>query len=397
MLKTCPECEHSVSDKAYTCPNCGYPLIQAKPPAPRRRASKPRLPNGFGQITKISGRKLRNPYRVMVTVGKDDTGRPIAKLLKPVAYFPTYNAAYEALVEYNKDPYDLSRSVTMKELFNDWISNHKVDRVKNIKNLKCAWAYCEQIYDIDAQTIRARHIRGLLENPYKTVGDEKIMASPATTRVIKIALNQLCDWGIKYELMARNYAREISMDIEQTSTHHKSFTREEMALLWEKEKSDLYVKMILFQCYSGWRPSEMISIRKENINFDNMTIIGGLKTEAGKNRIVPIHSKIQNIFNFLLEKSGKSEWLFPSNRKGDRPISYTCYKRHFNVTLDRYELDSSHTPHDCRKQFVTMAKEADVNEYAIKRIVGHSIQDLTEDTYTDRSVEWLRAEIEKIK
>lgn len=30
MLITCPECELQVSDKAYTCPHCGYPLKTAQ-------------------------------------------------------------------------------------------------------------------------------------------------------------------------------------------------------------------------------------------------------------------------------------------------------------------------------------------------------------------------------
>ena len=53
-----------------------------------------RLPNGFGRITKIRNQKLRKPYRVMVTVGKDHNGRPIGRILKPEGYFKTYNEAY---------------------------------------------------------------------------------------------------------------------------------------------------------------------------------------------------------------------------------------------------------------------------------------------------------------
>ena len=79
-----------------------------------------RLPNGFGQISKISNKKLRNPYRAMVTIGKTPTGRPICKLLKPVAYFPTYNEAYQALMEYKKNPYDFSHSTTFKEVLDKW-------------------------------------------------------------------------------------------------------------------------------------------------------------------------------------------------------------------------------------------------------------------------------------
>ncbi len=397
MLKTCPECKHLVSDKAYTCPNCGYPINKPKTSKSKRRTSKPRLPNGFGQITKISGRKLRNPYRVMVTVGKDDEGRPIAKLLKPVAYFPTYNAAYEALTEYNKDPYNISQTITINEMFNDWIADHKVDNPRSLKNIKHAWAYCEPIYNIEAQSIRSRHIRMLLNAPYKMVDGEKVFASPATQKKIKSTLNQLCDWGVKYELMTKNYAREVNTDIEENRTHHKSFRKDEMEALWKIEVDEFYAKMVLFQCYTGWRPSEMVSIRKENINFDEMTITGGMKTASGRNRIVPIHSKIQSIFNYFVEISSDSEWLFPSRYKRECSIGYSAYNKYFKVLIKKYNLDQDHTPHDCRKQFVTMAKEAGVDEYALKRLVGHSIGDLTEETYTDRSVEWLRTEIEKIK
>ena len=92
MLKPCPECEMQVSDKATICPHCGFPLhsgLVSTVRKPRRRHA--RLPNGFGQITELRGRNLRKPFRVMVTVGVNPEGKPIVKLLQPVAYFKTYN------------------------------------------------------------------------------------------------------------------------------------------------------------------------------------------------------------------------------------------------------------------------------------------------------------------
>lgn len=44
-----------------------------------------------------------------------------------------------------------------------------------------------------------------------------------------------------------------------------------------------------------------------------------------------------------------------------------------------------------------LQKKYNVNEYAIKRIVGHKIEDITERVYTERSENWLIEEIEKIK
>ena len=93
MLIQCPECDLQVSDKANTCPHCGYPLKpDAKPKSSRKPNKRRRLPNGFGQISEIKGRNLRNPFRAMVTVGKDKNGKPICKPLKPESYFPTYNS-----------------------------------------------------------------------------------------------------------------------------------------------------------------------------------------------------------------------------------------------------------------------------------------------------------------
>lgn len=43
-----------------------------------------------------------------------------------------------------------------------------------------------------------------------------------------------------------------------------------------------------------------------------------------------------------------------------------------------------------------MAKKYDVDEYAIKYIVGHAINDITEKVYTEREISWLASELEKI-
>ena len=90
MLVKCPECELQVSDKAPACPHCGYPMKPSVKRKPRAKNNKRRrLPNGFGQISEIKNRNLRNPFRAMVTVGKTQDGKPICKPLKPDSYFAT--------------------------------------------------------------------------------------------------------------------------------------------------------------------------------------------------------------------------------------------------------------------------------------------------------------------
>ncbi len=137
MFMKCSECELQVSDKAITCPHCGFPLqTNIKPRKPRNKNNKRRrLLNGFSQISEIKNRNLRNPFRVMVSIGKDANERPICKPLKPEPYFPTYNDAYAAPVEYNKSPYDLGPYITVKELYNKWFSEYE-KTVKSTRSIE---------------------------------------------------------------------------------------------------------------------------------------------------------------------------------------------------------------------------------------------------------------------
>lgn len=77
-------------------------------------------------------------------------------------------------------------------------------------------------------------------------------------------------------------------------------------------------------------------------------------------------------------------------------ITYDKYAGRFAKIMTALKFREDHRPHDPRKTFITMAKKANVDEYVIKRLIGHRITDITEETYTERDIEWLRTELEKI-
>lgn len=165
MLLKCPECELQVSNKALTCPHCGYPM---QPDVVRKRKRNPnkhrRLQNGFGQITELKNKNLRNPFRAMVTVGFNEKGKPICKLLKPQAYFATYNDAYAALVEYNRNPYDLDDDIKVAELYEQWLPTYeKKNSESSVRQTKNAWLYCSAVYNMRVKDVRGRHIKVCME------------------------------------------------------------------------------------------------------------------------------------------------------------------------------------------------------------------------------------------
>ena len=410
MLTQCPECELPVSDKANACPHCGYPLKPSeKQKRPRKSNKRRRLPNGFGQISEIKNRNLRNPFRAMVTVGKTPEGKPICKPLKPESYFATYNDAYAALVEYNKNPYDLEPSITMQELYDKWLPEYE-KTVKSTKSVTSAWAYCSGVYKMRVMDIRARHVKGCMEEGVAIIRGKEQHPSATMKNQIKSLFNMMLDYALEYELVDRNYSRTFNLteetvkEIQSVKKEHIAFTDEEMDLLWANVSSKQGIDIMLIQCYSGWRPQELGLLELKDVDLENWTFRGGMKTDAGENRVVPIHSRIQDL---VLRKYQEAEalgspyllnWADPNNRnKKNIKLTYARYQKAFERIRDELKLNPNHRPHDGRTHFVTMAKRYGVDEYAIKYMVGHKISDITEKVYTRREFAWLREEIEKIK
>ena len=395
MLMLCPECNLQVSDKAFSCPHCGYPLKPEKA-ARQTQPKRMRLPNGFGQISKISNRNLRNPWRVMVSVGKDANGRPIQKTLKPKAYFKTYNEAYEALVKYHKNPYDLTDDTTLEELYERWSRQYFESLASTtIAGHKLAWSYCSMLYDKKVRNITKRDLRNLYDNASAIKNGKTCHPTPNIKVNMKQLLMLMFDYAVEYDLVETNLPKNVSLPKADSEKAHKTkhphtdFTSEELDILWQ-HTGETIIDMMLVDCYMGWRPQELCKMTKDQVNISEMTITGGMKTESGKDRIVPVHPLIQDIIKRYYETPGKT--LF-----GDDLYQYHKYKYYFDATLKKYNLDPGHRPHDCRVTFVSLCKKYQVDEYAIKRLVGHSITDITEAVYTVRGIDWLRDEVKKIR
>lgn len=411
MLIKCQECELQVSDKAIMCPHCGFQLRQDSTPKaykPRKSNKRRRLPNGFGQISEIKNQNLRNRFRAMVTIGKTSTGKYICKPLKPQAFFATYNEAYEALVEYNKNPYDLEESITVKELYEKWSDEYfkTLKSISSTRTITSAWAYCSSIYDMRASDVRARHIKGCMEDGVAIIKGEERHPTASIKSRIKSMFNLMLDYALEYEIVDKNYARtfNVSEDVirekEEVKRGHIPMTESEMDILWANVNIKQYVDVVLIQCYSGWRPQELGLIELDNVDLNNWTFMGGMKTEAGTDRVVPIHPKIRDLiqakYNEAKELGSKYLINCVDGRTGIM-FTYDKYQKRFIKLVKELGLNEQHRPHDPRKHFVTMAKKYNVDEYAIKYIVGHSISDITERIYTERDIEWLKTEMEKIK
>lgn len=147
------------------------------------------------------------------------------------------------------------------------------------------------------------------------------------------------DYAVEYEIVSTNFARtfdiaqEITDEVEQVKRGHLPFSQDELKLLWENVDKIPYIDIILIQCYSGWRPQELGLIEMKNVDLENWSFIGGMKTAAGKNRIVPVHSRIRTLVKSRYDEAVKlgSEYLFNATDavKGGYKLTYDKYDYRF--------------------------------------------------------------------
>lgn len=204
MLLKCPECGLQVSDKAVSCPHCGYPVEFKAKNKSVGNVPRKRLPNGFGQISKIKNKNLRNPYRVLITVGKRSDGKTVVKPLYPRSYFRTYNEAYEALVEYHLKPGELPPHMTLLELYYYWSKEHyaKLTSDSVIRGYQVAWKKCKDFYDLKINEINQEMLMQFLGS----------ISSSSIRAKIKVLFDLMFDYAISKGVKIENVARLFKLN-----------------------------------------------------------------------------------------------------------------------------------------------------------------------------------------
>lgn len=351
-----------------------------------------KLPNGFGSVYKLSG-KRRNPFIARKTSGwivDEKTGKAKQQYIT-IGYYPTKQAALAALVDYNEHPYDIKAdTITFSGVYEKWSATHFQSIVPSAQRTwVSAYNHSAPLHNMRFKDIRANHLEEAIR--HADVG-------ASTKQRMKSLYNMMYRYALKYEITDRNYA-DLCETVKRGKPKivRKPYSPNELQVLWDNIDVP-FVDMVLIGIYSGWRPQELAILKIADVDLAARTMFGGLKTDAGRNRCVPIHPKIYDLVKRNYDKaiSMNSGHLFnDENGQQGTFLTYDKYRGRFNNINKK--LGMTHRPHDTRHTFITLAKEADMNEYVLKLIVGHAIEDITEKVYTHRTMEQLAAEIQKIQ
>lgn len=335
-----------------------------------------RNPNGYGSVVRLSGNR-RRPFMVCKTSGYDDRGYPIRDI---IGYYSSRTDAMIALAKYNEDPYDVDMSkLTMKEVYELW---HKEAKLKASmeRSLSAAFGHCKSVHGRQYKTLRRGHMQVCIDNCGKGY---------STRTNIKLLFSKLDKYAYDHDIIAKCYAELLDVGEKETSTKHGIISDEEVAALWTHE-GEKFVDETLFMLYSGCRISEMLQMRCANIDLDDNVMIGGVKTAAGKNRTIPIHSMILDLVKRHYNE--ENTYLFPIG--GDPIELQQKYAREWRQAMLSIGFD--HFTHDCRHTLISKLDSAGANKVAVDRIVGHASKSVGEQVYTHKTIKELHEALEML-
>ena len=348
----CIKCKKDIPDGSVFCCWCGK-----QQQTPQRKALK--RANGTGTVYKLQGRRTR-PW--VAAKGKTIIG-----------YYDKKTAALDALARLQGRSIDEIYNWTFKQVYEAWKDEHFRDiGAKGIESY-------ERAYDV-FEPLHGRKFRELRTADYQIVIDKYSDKSHSLLSKFKQLATQMSQWGIRQELITTNFASFIKLP-ENVKKEKEIFSEEDIQKL-EADGSQA-AKLTLMMVYTGMRIGELFRLRTENVH--ETYVIGGEKTEAGRNRIIPIRSEGRKYF---AEFKGRAKGeLLISGYAGQKVIA-NFRKRDYYPLLERLGI-SKKTPHATRHTFASWAVANNIKPELLQKMLGHADYSTTANIYEHFDIDQL--------
>lgn len=374
-----------------------------------KRKKYPRLPNGFGTIRYL-GKGRRNPYAVHPPTRLDEITGDITDRAPALCYVDDYMVGMAVLTAWHAGTYKPGYELSVKQeirqetnigtvssrILSDYRKIYGIDANKPTfaqvyerfyaekfpeghkyskateRSTRAAYLNCEKLHSCVFATLKYHDLQSIIDNcPLKH----------ASLELMVNLLHQMYKYAIMNDICEKDYSAGVKIKKSDDDEKGVPFTLEELSKIYAA-REDETAEMLIIMCLSGFRINEYRNI---HVDLDEWYFLGGSKTKAGKDRIVPIHSFIKGMVYRRIERYGKII-----------PCSDATFRRHMNKLLKSIGINEPHTPHDCRHTFSYFCEKYGVEENDRKRMLGHAFSDITNKVYGHRDIGELRKQIEKI-
>lgn len=346
----CRKCRANMPDDAIFCPYCGTRQEREKRKALKRA-------NGTGTVYKLQGRR-RRPW--IAAKGKTIVG-----------YYETKTAALEALNRLSGRSLDERYNMTFEDVFCAWKAEHYGELTDSGR------AQYDTAFQVFSKLHRKK-FRELRTADFQAALDPHMGKSHSTVSKYKQLITQMSKWAIREELITTNFAAFVKLP-ENVKKEKEIFTNSEISKL-EADGSET-AKIILMLIYTGMRIGELFDLPLEN--YHGNYVIGGEKTEAGRNRVIPIRTEGRKYFEyFAAHASGP---LLLSGYTGQHNARNFRNRDYYHL-LGKLGIERK-TPHATRHTYASWAVKAGIQPEILQRILGHADYSTTANIYTHIDIE----------
>lgn len=344
-----------------------------------------KLPNGYGSVYKLSG-KRRKPWAAVATHGWTE-GKQNRII---IGYFEDRASALKALGGLT-GKITPKINITLKQLYEEWLqrreamfNNEKLSKQALDCN-KASWLKFKEIENIKVKDIRTGQLQKVLDNCAQS--------KSSLQKIVSLA-SMLWEYAQENDIVEKNYADFLTIP-QREEKEKKGFTTLQLSTLEKAAKNKVeWADTILILCYTGFRINELLNLTPFNVTYQKRKIVGltgGLKTAAGKDRYVPVHPKIEPYLRCWLNKKGN---YIICNTKSGKMSDSNYRERYYYPTLEALGLPKL-SPHACRHTFASLCEKAGLSQKKIEQLMGHTNYRMSKK-YTHVEIEELSAAVAKL-
>ncbi len=355
----CLKCQRDIPDGSRFCPLCG------KKQQPDRRKALKRA-NGTGTVYKLQGHRKR-PWVA-------------AKNRVVIGYYDTKTAALEALGRLAGKDLTERYNMTFEQIFEGWKAEH----------YRTIGESSRQTYDWSFALfapLHGRKFRELRTADFQEIIDRQAKRSFSSLNKHKNLLIQMSQWAIREEIVATNFAQFVRLP--KADKKEKAIFSDSDIQTLEKDGSDA-AKIVLMLIYTGMRIGELFSLPVAD--YHGAYCIGGEKTDAGRNRIIPIRPEGRGYFKHFAELADGP--LLISGYSGQRVLA-NFRRRDYYPLLDRLGIERK-PPHATRHTYASRARRDGMKPEVLQKILGHANYATTAEIYVHSDIKELVAAVEAV-
>lgn len=264
--------------------------------------------------------------------------------------------------------------MTFTEVYQEWRDEH----FREIGSQGQA-AY-ETAYKMMA-VLHDRKFRDIKAADFQQAIDPHMHKSHSAVSKYKQLLTQMSQWAIREEIITTNLAAFVKLP-ENVKKEKEIFTEEDIQKL-EQDGSET-ARIVLMMIYTGMRIGELFTLPADS--YHETYVVGGEKTEAGRNRIIPIRTEGQKHFRYFAERADQNGLLI-SGYSGDK-VQENFRKRCYYPLLEKLGIPKK-TPHACRHTFASWAVKEGVSPEVLQKVLGHAKYTTTADIYVHADIDQL--------